>query len=115
MDLPPSITRGARDDPGVPLGRSPMDRAKGGPKRNPETCRVGGGSSPLPFGAGADRLNHLETLRLRPEGGSSKAGAKQDNAGAFSTAQASEIHDAGTALFSAVVSFGSFVTSLGCV
>ena len=35
--------------------------------------------------------------------------------GAFSTVRASEIHDARTALFSAVVSLGSLVTSSGCV
>ena len=33
--------------------------------------------------------------------------------GAFSTARASEIHEARTALFSALVSFGLLVTSMG--
>jgi hypothetical protein len=37
------------------------------------------------------------------------------NAGAFSTARASEIQDARTALFSVVVSSGSLTTSSGCV
>jgi len=42
-----------------------------------------------------------------------RALSSRRNEGAFSTTRASEIHDAGIALFSVVVSFGLLVTSLG--
>jgi hypothetical protein len=39
--------------------------------------------------------------------------SSRHNEGVFSTARASEIHEARTALFSALVSFGLLVTSMG--
>jgi hypothetical protein len=119
-----------------------MGRDKVGRNGIPKPAGAGGGSSSLslePFGVTA-RINHLEiTLRLRPEGGSRvqaplRSGASSSsktsacriastsmraplsiwrNEGAFSTALASEIHDARIALFSSVDSFASFVTSQG--
>src|SRR5882757_1439456 len=106
----------------------------------PKPAGAGGGSSSLSLapGGGPTPLNHLEITPRRPrEGGSrllsplrsgasssSKTSARRiaststtaplssrRNEGAFSTARASETHDARTALFSAVVSFGLLVTS----
>ncbi len=124
--------------------RAPSAGDKGlGRNGMPKPAGAGGGSwsslSLERFG-GPTRLNHLETtLCLRPEGGrwaryamgassSSRTSARRMSStsttaplssrrseGAFSTARASEIHDARIALFSAMVSFGSLVTSPGCV
>src|SRR3984957_12943380 len=109
----------------------------------PNPAGAGGGSSSLSLApdAGPPRLSNLEIIPgRRPEGGtrlgsplpgarsSSKTSARWiaststiaplsswRSEGAFSTARASEIHDARIAFFSAVVGFGSFATSLGCV
>ena len=110
----------------------------------PKPAGAGGGSSSLSLApdAGPTRLNNLEiTPRRRPEGGnrpqssrrpgarsSSKTSARRiaststtaplssrRKEGAFSTARASDIQDARTALFSAKVSLGSLATSSGWI
>ena len=72
--------------------------------------------SRLQFTAWSDAVSSSETSACRIASTSTTAPPSSwRNTGAFSTARASEIQEARIALFSAVVSFGSFVTSLGCV